>query len=92
MGHYWLRIDNSYIVTSTRCLGHLTANQERDERLAALITPGSGVLRLPEFERCQWVEECLPAALGDLTRVHEYSWVACFFFFFFFFFFFSSCF
>ncbi len=62
------------VITSPKCLGHVTTNQESAGRLEVLVGP-TGVLRASEFQAVEFVEECPPARLVDVTRVHDFEYV-----------------
>ncbi len=44
-------------------------------RLHTLLDERKGILRSPEFDALQWDENAPPAAIADVLRVHEYSYV-----------------
>ncbi len=49
---------------------------ENINRLHTLLDERKGVLRSPEFDALQWDENAPIAAMADVLRVHEYSYVS----------------
>ncbi len=49
---------------------------ENVNRLHTLLDEKKGVLRSPEFDALQWDENAPLAAMADVLRVHEYSYVS----------------
>ena len=48
---------------------------ENVRRLTVLVDPETGILRGGEFGNLQWMEEARRAAIADVLKVHEYSYV-----------------
>ena len=48
---------------------------ENIRRLSVLINNDDGILRCEEFSRCKWNTDVRRAALSDVLKVHEYSYV-----------------
>jgi hypothetical protein len=74
------------LVTSPDCLQHHTceppivrglsdAPPENVRRLHALVDPQYGILRGSLFEGCAWAEDCHPAAMTDVLRVHDWGYL-----------------
>lgn len=48
---------------------------ENVRRLHVLVSPDEGILRCGEFQSCAWEIEARRAAIADVLRVHEYSYI-----------------
>ena len=48
---------------------------ENVRRVHVLVDKETGILRTGEFGRCRWENECRRAALVDVLKCHEYSYV-----------------
>ena len=48
---------------------------ENVRRLTVLIDEATGILRCGEFGQCVWKGEARRAAMGDVLKVHEYTYV-----------------
>ena len=78
--------NNTLILTHELCVLHRTCPPIRrnssDEpppenvrRLHVLIDKETGILRTEEFGRCKWENETRRAAMADVLKCHEYSYV-----------------
>lgn len=78
--------NNTLLITHELCLLHRTcppirrgANDEPPpenvRRLHVLVDKETGILRSGEFGRCKWENEGRRAALVDVLKCHEYSYV-----------------
>ena len=77
---------NSLLVYDDKSMDHLTCSEppcyathtspppENKERLNTLLS-GKGVLRSPEFNSLNWMKNSSEAAISDILRVHEYSYI-----------------
>jgi hypothetical protein len=74
------------VVTSPDCLQHHTceppivrglsdAPPENIQRLHTLVGPTHGILRGSLFSGCAWAEDCHPAAMTDVLRVHDWGYL-----------------
>ena len=75
------------LLTSETCMKHHTVAApirrgggdippENALRLGVLCDANLGILRSSEFENVDWINDAPRAQLGDVLRVHEYSYVA----------------
>ncbi|KAK9813955.1 hypothetical protein WJX73_006715 [Symbiochloris irregularis] len=80
------RAPQTIIIAPDDCHNHLTCRDpitrrdsppppENVRRLWSLTRPGLGTLRSDEFEDVEWETECRPVAMGDVLRVHEWTYI-----------------
>lgn len=78
--------NNTVLITHELCLLHRTcppirrgSNEEPPpenvRRLHVLVDKETGILRTGEFGKCKWENESRRAALVDVLKCHEYSYV-----------------
>lgn len=78
--------NNTLVITHELCLLHRTCPPirrggseepppENVRRLHVLVDKETGILRTGEFGRCKWENESRRAALVDVLKCHEYSYV-----------------
>ncbi|KAK9865158.1 hypothetical protein WJX84_010261 [Apatococcus fuscideae] len=74
------------VVAPDACLQHHTCPEpltratpdvppENVQRLLVLTDPEQGILRSAEFASLQWEDQCPPAPLADVLRVHDWSYI-----------------
>ncbi len=78
--------NNTLLITHELCTHHRTCPPirrgaqeepppENVRRLHVLVDPETGILRSGEFGKCRWENESRRAALVDVLKCHEYSYV-----------------
>ena len=66
---------NISIMMKTCLLAIPLHNDCPSEAMSCAGCPGNGTLRSNEFNDVRWETDCRPAAMADVLRVHEWSYV-----------------